>query len=163
MTKIHACRRQIPDIQIRRLREQALGRERAAKAHDLHLRRLQSAAHVKNPLNKTETFDYLEPGTTSPYLHTTSSVYTHTSRAAIVTTSVYDQNWRKTSTVVASGTLNLTTGFAYDLVGNLTDVTDPRGKIAHSVYDNRNRKTQTTEASNTTIWLLPQCGITTRQ
>ena len=53
---------------------------------------------VKNALNKTETFDYLEPGTTSPYLHTTSSVYTHTSRAAIVTTSVYDQNWRKTST-----------------------------------------------------------------
>ena len=112
---------------------------------------------VKNALNKTETFDYLKPGTTSPYLHTTSSVYTHTSRAAIVTTSVYDQNWRKTSTVVASGTLNLTTGFAYDLVGNLTDVTDPRGKIAHSVYDNRNRKTQTTEASNTplavtTVW-----------
>ena len=112
---------------------------------------------VKNALNKTETFDYLKPGTTSPYLHTTSSVYTHTSRTGIVTTSVYDQNWRKTSTVVAPGTLNLTTGFAYDLVGNLTDVTDPRGKIAHSLYDNRNRKTQTTEASNTplavtTVW-----------
>jgi RHS repeat-associated protein len=106
---------------------------------------------VTNPLNNTETFDYLKPGTTSPSVHTTDSVYTHTSRAGIVTTNVYDQNWRKTSTVVASGTLNLTTGFAYDLVGNLTEVTDPRGKIAHSVYDNRNRKTQTTEASNTSL------------
>ena len=37
-----------------------------------------------------------------------------------MTTNLYDQNWRKTSTTAASGTLNLTTGFAYDHVGNLT-------------------------------------------
>ena len=74
-----------------------------------------------------------------------------------MTTNSYDQNWRKTSTVVASGTLNLTTRFAYDNVGNLTDVTDPRSKITHNGYDNRNRKTSTTEAYNTplattTVW-----------
>jgi RHS repeat-associated protein len=106
---------------------------------------------VTNPLNKTETFDYLKPGTTSPYLHTTDSIYTHTSRARIATTKVYDQNWCKTSTTEASGTLNLTTGFGYDHVGNLTDVTDPRNKITHNVYDNRNRKTSTTEAYTTTL------------
>jgi YD repeat-containing protein len=75
-----------------------------------------------------------------------------------VTDNSYDQNWRKTSTVVASGTLNLTTRFAYDNVGNLTDVTDPRSKITHNGYDNRNRKTSTTEAygitglAATTVW-----------
>ncbi len=113
---------------------------------------------VKNPLNKTETFEYLKPNTASAYLHTTSSVYKHTSRAGIVTTNVYDPNWRKTSTTEASGPLNLTTRFAYDLVGNLTDVTDPRNKITHNVYDNRDRKTSTTEAygiagqAATTVW-----------
>ena len=88
---------------------------------------------------------------------TTNSPCWVTAPTGIKTNNVYDENWRKTSTVVASGTLNLTTRFAYDLVGNLTDVTDPRSKIAHHVYDNRNRKTSTTEASNTplavtTVW-----------
>ena len=116
-----------------------------------------------DPLQNADSVSYLKPGTTSSYLHTTNSVYTYTSRAGIVTTNGYDENWRKTSTVVGSGTLNLTTGFAYDFVGNLTDVSDPRGKIAHSVYDNRNRKTQTTEASNTplavtTVWHYDAAG-----
>ena len=106
---------------------------------------------VKNPLNRTERFEYLKPNTASAYLHTTGSVYKHTSRAGIVTTNVYDPNWRKTSTTEASGPLNLTTRFAYDNVGNLTDVTDPRNKITDNVYDNRNRKTSTTEAYTTTL------------
>ncbi len=110
-----------------------------------------------DPLQNTDNVSYLKPGTTSPYVHTTDSVYTHTSRAGIVTTNVYDQNWRRTSTTGASGTLNLTTGFVYDLVGNLTDVTDPRGKITHNDYDNRNRKTSIKEAYHTpveahTVW-----------
>ena len=122
-------------------------RQRTSYAYDNYSRVLS----ITKPLIGTETFNYLKPGTSSAYLHTTDSVYTHTSRAQIVTTSVYDQNWRKTSTTEASGTLNLTTGFAYDHVGNLTDVTDPRTKITHNVYDNRNRKTSTTEAYNTTL------------
>jgi RHS repeat-associated protein len=113
---------------------------------------------ITKPLSGAETFSYLKPGTASPYLHTTNSVYTHTSGTGIVTTNVYDPNWRKTSTTEASGTLNLTTRFAYDHVGNLTDVTDPRLKTTHNGYDNRNRKTSTTEAygitglAATTAW-----------
>jgi RHS repeat-associated protein len=104
-----------------------------------------------DPLQNTDNISYLKPGATSPYRHTTNSVYTYTSREQIVTTNGYDEDWRKTSTVVASGTLNLTTRFAYDLVGNLTDVTDPRLKITHNEYDIRNRKTSTTEAYTTTL------------
>ena len=104
-----------------------------------------------DPLQNADDVSYLKPGASSSYLHTTNSVYTYTSRAGIVTTNGYDDNWRKTSTVLASGTLNLTTGFAYDLVGNLTDVTDPRTKVTHNDYDNRNRKTSTTEAYSTNL------------
>ena len=104
-----------------------------------------------DPLQNADSISYLKPGTSSSYLHTTNSIYTYTSRAGIVTTNGYDENWRKTSTVAASGTLNLSTGFAYDPVGNLTDVTDPRFKVTHHVYDNRNRKTSTTEAYNTSL------------
>ena len=103
----------------------------------------------------------LSPAQVQPYLHTTNSVYTHTSRTGIVTTNLYDQNWRKTSTTEASGTLNLTTGFAYDHVGNLTDVTDPRPKITHNGYDNRNRKTS--RRKRTTLRSRgPRSGITTQ-
>ena len=122
-------------------------RQRTTYTYDNYNRVLS----IKDPLNKTETFDYLKAGTSSAYLHTTDSVYRHASRTGIVTTTVYDQNWRKTSTTEASGTLNLTTGFSYDLLGNLTEVTDPRGKITHNEYDNRNRKASTTEAYNTSL------------
>jgi RHS repeat-associated protein len=122
-------------------------RQRTTYTYDNYNRVLS----IKNPLNKSETFDYLKPGTNSAYRHTTGSVYTHTSRTGIVTSNSYDQNWRKTSTTEASGALNLTTRFAYDYVGNPTDVTDPRNKITHNVYDNRNRKVSTTEASGTPL------------
>jgi RHS repeat-associated protein len=102
---------------------------------------------VINPLYKTETLDYLKPGTTSSYLHNTDSVYTHTSRAGIITTNLYDQNWRKSSTTTGSAT----TSFLYDNVGNLTRVTDPLGRQTRNVYDNRNRKTSATEAYGTNI------------
>ena len=108
---------------------------------------------VKNPLNKTTLYDYArtQGNTTQSQQHTANSPWWITMPSGIVTTNVYDEDWRKTSTVVASGTLNLTTGFAYDQVGNLTDVTDPRGKITHNDYDNRNRKTSTKEAYGTAV------------
>lgn len=108
---------------------------------------------VKDPLNHTETFSYLKPGTNSSYLHTTGSVYTDTSRTGILTTNVYDQNFRKGSTTVGSAT----TTFDYDSVGNLIWVTDPLIHKTHNSYDNRNRKTSATEAygtnvAATTVW-----------
>jgi YD repeat-containing protein len=108
---------------------------------------------ITDPFLKFETFSYLKPGANSSYLHTTSSVYTHTSRTNIVTTNTYDNNFRKKTTTVGSSI----TQFDYDNVGNLTDVTDPRGKITHNEYDNRNRKGKATEAygtglAATTVW-----------
>src|SRR5919198_2635627 len=103
---------------------------------------------VTDPLQKFETLSYLKPGASSSYLHTTNSVYTHTSRTYIATTNVYDANFRKTSTTVTGKT----TWFHYDFVGNLDCVTDPRGSgpcvsptqhldyTARTEYDTRNRK-----------------------
>jgi RHS repeat-associated protein len=124
-------------------------RQRTTYTYDNYNRILS----VRKPLIAPETFDYLKPGTTSPYLHTTDSVYRHTSPAGIVTTNGYDQNWRKTLTTVGPAT----THFDYDNVGNLTDITDPRLKITHNAYDNRNRKSQTTlgyhsDLPTTTVW-----------
>jgi RHS repeat-associated protein len=113
---------------------------------------------VINPLNKTTNYDYApaQGNTTQSQQHTSNSPYWIVLHSGIKTHNLYDDDWRKTSTTPADGVLN-PTRFAYDNVGNLTDVTDPRGKIAHSVYDNRNRKTQTTEAyttpiAATTVW-----------
>jgi YD repeat-containing protein len=79
----------------------------------------------------------------SPYLHTTNNPDTITSPTNIVTTNVYDQNFRKTSTSVSGRT----TWFDYDPVGNQTCVTDPRGTgpcssgyTTTTQYDTRNRK-----------------------
>ena len=124
-------------------------RQRTTYTYDNYNRVLS----VANPLNKIETFNYLKPGTSSSYLHTTDSVYTHTSRAGIATVNDYDQNFRKTSTTVGPSI----THFDYDHVGNLTDITDPRLKITHNQYDNRNRKSQTTlgyqsDLPTTTVW-----------
>lgn len=125
-------------------------RQRTSYTYDNYNRVLS----VTKPLVGAETFGYLKPNTGSPYLHTTNSIYTHTSRAGIVTTNVYDPDWRKTSTTTAGAR----TQFAYDYVGNLTDITDPRSKVTHNGYDNRNRKTSTTEAygitglATTTVW-----------
>jgi RHS repeat-associated protein len=102
---------------------------------------------VINPLSQTETFSYLKPGASSSYLHTTNSVYTHTSRAGIVTTNIYDENFRKISSTLGSST----TSFLYDYVGNLTRVTDPRSKVTLNTYDARDRKITTTEASGTNV------------
>ena len=53
-----------------------------------------------DPLQNTDNDSYLKPGASSPYLHTTNSVYSYTSREQIVTTNSFDENWRKISTVV---------------------------------------------------------------
>jgi RHS repeat-associated protein len=124
-------------------------RQRTTYSYDNYNRVLS----ITKPGIGAETFSYLKPSTNSPYLHTTNSIYTDTSRAGIVTTNVYNPNWLKTATTVA-GT---TTSFDYDNVGNLTWVTEPLNRKTHNTYDNRNRKTSATEAygtnvAATTVW-----------
>jgi RHS repeat-associated protein len=111
---------------------------------------------VTRPLNGITTYTYNPTnGTGSPYKHTTSNPDTVTVRTgsgtSIVTRNVYDQNFRKTSSTAAYGTLNLTTIFGYDAVGNLTDVIDPLNHVTHNTYDARNRKLTTTDAYGTTL------------
>ena len=109
---------------------------------------------LKNPLNKTTTYTYVPTngGGGSSYKHTTSNADTATTPTGIVTSNVYDQNFRKTSTTAADGTpLAATTTFGYDNVGNLTLVTDPLVHKTYNTYDNRNRKLTTTEAYQTTL------------
>jgi RHS repeat-associated protein len=114
---------------------------------------------VTDPLSKTTQYDYAttQGNITQAQQHTTNSARWVTAPTGIKTNNVYEENWRKTSITAASGTLNLTTSFIYDPVGNLTDATDPRNKVTHNVYDNRNRKTSATEAygtslAATTVW-----------
>ena len=105
-----------------------------------------------NPLSKTTSYDYavIRGNTTQPQQHTSNSPRWIILPTGIKTHNVYDENWRKTSTTPADGVLNATT-FAYDNVGNLTDVTDPRLKTTHNDYDNRNRKTSMKEAYGTAV------------
>jgi RHS repeat-associated protein len=107
---------------------------------------------VTDPMIHTTSYDYSPTqGGTQWQLHTTNSPWFVTSPAQIVTHNVYDENWRKTSVTAAYNTLNLTTAFVYDNVGNLTQVTDPRLKVTRHGYDNRNRKVSTTEAYGTSL------------
>jgi RHS repeat-associated protein len=104
---------------------------------------------VTNPLYKTTSYTYkpTNGNGTNPYLHTTNNPDTITTPVGIVTTNVYDQNFRKTSSTVGSST----TSFDYDAVGNLTWITDPLIHKTYNTYDTRNRKLTTTEAYGTSI------------
>ena len=102
---------------------------------------------VTNPLGKVTRYTYNPTNTTgSPYKHTTNNPDTVTTPANIVTTNVYDQNFRKTSISVGSST----TTFGYDNVGNPTSVTDPLNHATTTTYDARNRKQTVTDALNHT-------------
>jgi RHS repeat-associated protein len=105
---------------------------------------------VIDPLLKTTRNDYAptEGNTTQSYLHTTNSPYWVTTPTLIKTHNVYDHNWRKTSTTAAYGTLNLSTTFGYDNVGNPTSVTDPLIHTTTTDYDTRNRKWHVWDALN---------------
>jgi RHS repeat-associated protein len=119
-------------------------RQRTSYTYDAYNRVLT----ITNPLNQTVTNTYTPTnGTgTSPYLHTTNNPDTVTTPTNIRTTNDYDQNFRKTSTTVASST----TRFGYDAVGNPTTVTDPLNHTTTTAYDSRNRKRTVTNALNQT-------------
>jgi RHS repeat-associated protein len=119
--------------------------ERTDYAYDSYNRVTSAARIMTLGPNEVTTYTYrpTNGNGTSPYLHTTNNPDTITSPTGIVTSNVYDQNFRKTSTTVAGRT----TWFHYDPVGNQDCVTDPRGTGACSPtyttsteYDTRDRK-----------------------
>ena len=113
-------------------------RQRTSYTYDDYNRMLTD----KNPLLKTINYTYNPTnGGGSSYTHTTNNPDTVTSPGGIVTSNVYDQNFRKTSTSVAGST----TLFHYDPVGNQDYVTDPRSYTTYTDYDTRNRKWQVRE------------------
>jgi len=125
-------------------------RQRTTNTYDDYNRVLT----VTDPLQHTARSTYVPTngGGGSSYKHTTTNPDTVTTPTGIITSNVYDVNFRKISTTAAFGTpLAATTTFAYDDVGNQTIVTDPLLHETHHAYDARNRKTATTEAWGTSL------------
>jgi YD repeat-containing protein len=59
----------------------------------------------------------------------------------VLTLNEYDENFRKQTSTVASGTVAAAkTSFDYDEVGNPTTITDPLTHVTKTIYDSRNRK-----------------------
>lgn len=96
-------------------------------------------------------FYYDANGTGNDYTHTDANVTHVTLPGGEKTTMVYDNNLRKTSVIVADGTLDTaTTSCVYDNVGNVTSVCapnqQPSGPSTVSAYDERNRLMSVTDA-----------------
>jgi RHS repeat-associated protein len=105
---------------------------------------------VENPLGKTTTVNYAHDWT-NPYLHTTRNPKYVNSPLNKNVVFGYDENLRRAYKVDALSTPDEAwTLFGYDAAGNLTSVTDPRGKLTSSGYDERNRQTSVTDALNFT-------------
>ena len=98
---------------------------------------------VTNPMGQVTTNSYgLNPITWGdPLLHTTNSPKWTKSPMLKNVVYEYDANFRKIYQGVALGTADAAaTFFEYDVVGNLTKVTDPRQNVTTFHYDQRNRK-----------------------
>jgi len=100
---------------------------------------------VTDPLGRTTTTDYgSAPGCSScNYAETVTSI---TSPGGKVTTFTYDRSRLRTSQTVAAGTPDAaTTLYHYDSGKNLSQVTDPRGKIWLFGFDVLHRRTTATD------------------
>jgi YD repeat-containing protein len=96
-----------------------------------------------DPLGHATTYSYglTNRGTGAPGQHTTNSVTQLTDPANVLTLNEYDENFRKQTSTVASGTVAAAkTSFDYDEVGNPTTITDPLIHVTKTIYDSRNRK-----------------------
>ena len=115
---------------------------------------------VKDPIGQitlhTTTYTYNPTnGTGSSFKHTTNNPDTITTPTGIQTSSVYDANFRKTSTMTGAST----TRFGYDYGGNATTVTDPLTHTTTTDYDSRNRKWHVWDAQlNRTIFGYDPAG-----
>ncbi len=131
-------------------------RKRTSYQYDEYRRQIA----VTDPYQKTTYYSYeLTNGNQnlSPTLHTTASVRFVTTPTGVRTENRYDENFRKISTKVGTGTPASTTWFHYDAVGNQDYVTDGRGTgsgdanyTTYSDYDERNRKWRLREPLNHT-------------
>jgi YD repeat-containing protein len=102
------------------------------------------------------TYTYYDAtGTGNDYTHTDANVTWGIVPGGEKTKTVYDNNFRKTSVIVAEGTsAAATTSFGYDDNGNLTSVVAPKqqsgqpyaGQSTTASYDERNRIYAVSEA-----------------
>jgi RHS repeat-associated protein len=132
--------------------------ERTDYVYDGYNRVTSSTKIMAPSANELTSYTYnpTNGGGGSSYLHTTNNPNTVTAPTGIMTSNVYDENFRKTQTSVAGRT----TWFHYDPVGNLQCVTDPRGSgecpspntqcayTTRTEYDTRNRKWHVWDAQN---------------
>jgi RHS repeat-associated protein len=117
---------------------------------------------VTNALNHTSTFNY-QGALSSPYLHTTSSVYRTYTHLGKRVDYAYDQNFRRYIMRRAPGTTDdAWTVYGYDPVGNLTSVEDPRENVTTFAYDSRNRRISATAPApfhnQVTQWAYDKAG-----
>ena len=108
-----------------------------------------------DPLNRTTQISYALPGVGGCGSCVTQDKPTQiTLPSGKMTTITYDLEWQTTSKTVGTGTADAATAsYGYDLVGNLTNTTDPLGNVWTYAYDNRNRKiTATDPLGHTTQW-----------
>jgi RHS repeat-associated protein len=99
-----------------------------------------------DPLNRATQYKYDLPGNVCGCSHSQAKptlIILPSGKQIAIT---YDMLWRKVSETLGAGTADAaTTSYAYDAVGNLTTVTDPRGKVWASGFDNRNRQITATD------------------
>lgn len=105
-------------------------------------------------LNRVTQYAYDLPGGTCGCVHSQNKPTQITLPSGKIIKIEYDLEWQKTKETVGFGTPDAaTTMYGYDLVGNLTKMTDPRGKVWSSTYDSRNRRKSSTDPlGNTTQW-----------
>ncbi len=113
-----------------------------------------------DPLNRATIYSYALPGGGCGCAHAEALPTSITLPSGKVTKIAYDVEWRKTSETVGYGTTDAaTTSYAYDAVGNVTSVTDPRGKVWSTAFNNRNWKSSVTDPlGNQTQWTYDVVG-----
>ena len=107
---------------------------------------------VANHLGHTAQIEYFAPAGGSTYSHTSGAVRKTISPLGVVTGQTFDDNFRVLSRIEGEqdAVLAATTSFQYDGNGNVTKVTDPRGKVTDNTYDPRNRILDSTKYAQIT-------------